>query len=383
MAEVLFIVEVPTPYRNPVLDHLHLAGMDVLALYHRSDGGRGWGSATPAHPHLVVDGGRLRRIAALVRAALRPELRVVCCFGYGRLANVFSVLVARLRGARVVIRSDSNWLDERRRPRHRRWVKRLLLPAIFGRKARVWTVGAQNDRYWAEYGFTNRHVIPFGLPRPPVASLDQAAALRTRHALGDGLVILFVGRLAHAKGLDTLLAAFAAFDDRAARLVIVGQGPQRSLVDRAATADPRLRVLGALPQDQLGSVYAAADLFVLPSRYEPWGLVVAEAQANGLRVAVSDVVGCHADRVTTDNGWVFPAGDADRLAEVFVGARELKNSGRIRVPATPAFNAGAAMAADLVAQGARMGSARVRPVPDVDVDGRSSPVGATYDNERC
>ncbi|MGW4679179.1 glycosyltransferase family 4 protein [Micromonospora taraxaci] len=370
MAEVLFIVEVPTPYRNPVLDHLHVAGLDVHVLYHRGDADRGWGAAVPAHPHEVVEGGTVSRCVALVRAALRPDLKVVCCFGYARLANVLAVLTARLRGAQVVLRSDSNWLDERRRPAVRRWGKRLLLRAILGRRARVWTVGAQNDRYWAEYGFGNRHLIPFGLPRPPVASPEQAAALRTRHALGDGLVILFVGRLAPAKGLDTLLSAFAAFADPAARLVIVGQGPQRSLVDRAAAADPRIRVLGALPQDELGPVFAAADLFVLPSRYEPWGLVVAEAQANGVRVAVSDAVGCHADRVTTDNGWVFPTEDADRLAEVFVEARDLSSLRRLRVPASPAFNAGPAMAAELVAMGARVTSRRARPVPE-------------YENERC
>ncbi|MDG4801827.1 glycosyltransferase [Micromonospora sp. WMMD980] len=130
-----------------------------------------------------------------------------------------------------------------------------------------------------------------------------------------------------------------------------------------------MRVLGALPQDQLGCAYAAADLFVLPSWYEPWGLVVAEAQANGLRVAVSDVVGCHADRVTAENGWVFPVGHAGRLTEVFTEARALWRAGRIRVPAAPALNVGAAMAADLLARGARRAAGVARPDLGAEVIG--------------
>ncbi|WP_341720192.1 glycosyltransferase family 4 protein [Micromonospora sp. FIMYZ51] len=353
MAQVLFIIDVPTPYRNPVLNHLHREGLDVLALYHWSTAGRGWGSVVPDHPHQILSGGRIARCATAIRAVRDPDLKVLCCYGYARPANVLAVLLARLRGVRIVLRSDSNWLREQRRPRYRRWAKRLLLRAIFGRRARVWTVGAVNDRYWAEYGFPDRHLIPYGLPHPPVASPPEATAFRARHDLGAGFVVLFVGRLEQIKGVDTLLAAFRATDDPDSRLVIVGNGPTRSIVDHAAAADPRIRVLGALPQEELGPVYAAADLFVLPSRSEAWGLVVAEAQANGVRVAVSDVVGCHPDLVTPDNGWVFPVDDVERLTGVLAEARALKSANRIRIPPTPAYHAGPAMLVELAAAGVR------------------------------
>ena len=76
-----------------------------------------------------------------------------------------------------------------------------------------------------------------------------------------------------------------------------------------------VRLAGSRPWAELPAVYAAADLFVLPSRFEPWGAVVLEAMACGLPVIVSDKVGCAPDLVRPgENGWIVPAGDPDALA---------------------------------------------------------------------
>jgi glycosyltransferase involved in cell wall biosynthesis len=78
-----------------------------------------------------------------------------------------------------------------------------------------------------------------------------------------------------------------------------------------------VRFLGFVNQSQLPSVYRAADLFVLPSLFEPFGLVVNEAMLCGLPVAVSDRVGAKYDLVRPDeNGYVFPAGDVEALAAI-------------------------------------------------------------------
>ena len=79
----------------------------------------------------------------------------------------------------------------------------------------------------------------------------------------------------------------------------------------------RVRFLGFLNQSQLPSVYCASNLMVLPSLYEPFGLVVNEAMICGLPVAVSDRVGARFDLVRAgENGFVFPARDVDALAEI-------------------------------------------------------------------
>jgi glycosyltransferase involved in cell wall biosynthesis len=79
----------------------------------------------------------------------------------------------------------------------------------------------------------------------------------------------------------------------------------------------RVRFLGFLNQSQLPSAYCAADVFVLPSLFEPFGLVVNEAMLCGLPVVVSDRVGAKFDLVRPgENGYVFPAGNIDALAAI-------------------------------------------------------------------
>jgi glycosyltransferase involved in cell wall biosynthesis len=350
--EAVFLVQVPTPYLSPCLDALHEYGLGVSAAYHSAgDDHRGWGAVVPRHPHAVIPPGLISASAFLIRRMLDPRVRVLCCFGYNHVANCLAVLVARARGVPVVIRSDSNWLQERLRPPVRIVVKRWALRLIFGRRARVWTIGSQNDRYWAEYGMSDRHRIPFGIPRAPIGTPAQRVAFRTRHDLGSGLVVLYVGVLEPWKGVDVLLDAFAVLDAPSARLVVVGQGSMNASVERAAASDHRIRRTGPLTQEELPAAYAAADLLVLPSRRESWGLVVDEAQANGLRVVVSDIAGCVTDRVRPGIDWSFPAGDATGLRAILGEAVNLHERGWRAPPPCRPPDGTAEMIADLTRLG--------------------------------
>ena len=125
---------------------------------------------------------------------------------------------------------------------------------------------------------------------------------------------LFVGRLIESKGLDILLEAFngLAGDE----LWIVGDGPLRGLVEAAAARDPRIRFLGYRDGDGLADAYRQADVLVVPSFYEPWGLVVHEGLAYGLPAIVTDQVGAGDDLVDPGvNGYVVPTGSSPALAE--------------------------------------------------------------------
>jgi glycosyltransferase involved in cell wall biosynthesis len=104
-------------------------------------------------------------------------------------------------------------------------------------------------------------------------------------------------------------------------LVFAGDGPMRSALEQSARdlgISERIRMLGFVNQSQLPSVYRGADLFVLPSLYEPFGLVVNEAMLCGCPAAVSDRVGAKYDLVRSgENGYVFPVGDVEGLAAIF------------------------------------------------------------------
>ena len=148
-------------------------------------------------------------------------------------------------------------------------------------------------------------------PEPPTEPHPPAA--------GEELRYLFVGRLIESKGLDVLLAAFRHL--AGGELWIVGDGPQRSMVESATTHDPRIRLFGHLDRAVLADVYQQANVLIVPSLYEPWGLVVHEGLAHGLPVIVTDQVGAGDDLIESGiNGYVVPAGSAPALAEAMQAA---------------------------------------------------------------
>jgi glycosyltransferase involved in cell wall biosynthesis len=148
----------------------------------------------------------------------------------------------------------------------------------------------------------------------------EVQEFRRVHALPEGPLILYVGRLVPEKGVSLLLEAFAALRSPPT-LVVIGDGPLARAAERVAGA----RLLGPLARAELPVAYAAAEATVLasvptPRFREPWGLVCNESMHQGTPVIASDAVGAVAGGlVRADvNGLVVPAGDVDALASAIV-----------------------------------------------------------------
>jgi glycogen(starch) synthase len=151
-------------------------------------------------------------------------------------------------------------------------------------------------------------VIPAGLPDE--AFEDWAGPRRD---------ILYLGRLEmYGKGLDLLLYAFAKIADQVPQgLVIAGDGPDRHALEALASAlglRDRVRFVGWIPRDERFKWLSGADFIVMPSLYESFGLVAAEALAVNTPVVAFDIP-CLREIVGTDVGAVVPKGDVDALAK--------------------------------------------------------------------
>jgi len=122
---------------------------------------------------------------------------------------------------------------------------------------------------------------------------------------------LYVGRLAQEKGLDVLLRAFKNVPGK---LLLAGSGPQEA--ELRALADDRVELLGQVARDDLPALYASADCFVLPSRSEPWGMVLNEAAAAGLPLVATEAAGAGHDLIEDGvNGYRVAVDDEEALAE--------------------------------------------------------------------
>jgi glycosyltransferase involved in cell wall biosynthesis len=133
---------------------------------------------------------------------------------------------------------------------------------------------------------------------------------------------LFLGRLdSHQKGLDLLLEAVARQPDPAFRLKIVGDGPDdrrlRDLTTRLGIGD-RVRFLGRVTGPRKAALLAGARLLCMPSRYETFGMVAAEAMACGTPVLASDLP-CLRELVRPETGVLVPPGRTQEFADALTG----------------------------------------------------------------
>jgi glycosyltransferase involved in cell wall biosynthesis len=164
--------------------------------------------------------------------------------------------------------------------------------------------------------------------------------LREELGLSDGRpVILFASKLQQRKCCADLVAAYQLLPQPRPYLLVVGDGEERQRLEQQAAGDPHIRFLGFRNQTELPRFFDLCDVFVLPSRHEPWGLVVNEAMNAGRAVVVSDDVGCREDLVIEgETGAVFPAGDVPGLREALLRvlavpgvADRLGSAGRARI----------------------------------------------------
>lgn len=163
-------------------------------------------------------------------------------------------------------------------------------------------------------------VVPNGLDRPHWRTTpEQVRAARVRWA-PDGPLVAYFGRLVYEKGVQHLLAAVPRLRRRhpALRVVVAGTGPEGPALREQARALRLGRAVefpGFVPDADLAALVAAADCAVVPSVYEPFGLVALEAAAAGTPAVVSDVGGLREFVTEGRTGLRFPAGDAAALAE--------------------------------------------------------------------
>lgn len=182
------------------------------------------------------------------------------------------------------------------------------------------------------------YLVEHGIPPARVHRIPnfsrQAARDVSAHALEAPLRVLALGRLVAKKGFDVLLDALALLAARepapVVELVIAGDGPLRAALETRAQALPRsvsVRFAGWI--DEVGPLFARADLFVLPSRDEPFGIVVLEAMAAGVPIVATRTAG-PLEVLDADTAALVPIGDAAALADAIADLRANPAAARAR-----------------------------------------------------
>jgi glycosyltransferase involved in cell wall biosynthesis len=307
MTRVTLLTEIPAPYRLPLFNALaERVDLDVLFLRDRQPDRLYDAHVEERRFRWSVLRGRdvtLRGRWLVVNAPVARRLRAadaVILGGWNQPAFWEALAVCRLRRVPVVVWVEST-AGDRRSGRLEGLKRRLLaLPAAF------LVPGEASRTYLRALGVADERIVT-----APNA-VDVSIFARVEREPHEGPVrLLAVGRLAREKGIDVLLRAA---DGLPVEIALAGVGPEEGRLRQLA--GPNVRFLGQVPRDDLPAVFAAADILVLPSRSEPWGMVLNEAALAGLPLVATSAAGAAHELVEDGaNGFVVPPDDVGALRE--------------------------------------------------------------------
>ena len=255
------------------------------------------------------------------RALAKAAPDVILCGGYNYVASWQSLIWARRRKIPFFLWSESTHLDQRRRHALVELLKNKFLSkcsgfVVPGRSAQEYlrALKINEDRI-----FIAPNAVDNDLFSRVAAAARQNAAVRRSELVLPGRYFLFAGRLVREKGVFELLSAYAQLEESMRRqigLVFVGDGASRQQLEMAAAAisPGTIRFAGFAQRDHLTTYYALAEMLILPTHTDTWGLVVNEAMACALPVILSRAAGCAVDLLTENwNGLLVPPRDVSSL----------------------------------------------------------------------
>ncbi|HEY4379390.1 MAG TPA: glycosyltransferase family 4 protein [Acidobacteriaceae bacterium] len=255
---------------------------------------------------------------------------VLWVHGYATANAMHGILAAKSLGIPVLVRAES-WL----RDRGRSGVKLALKKTFFAGLQRlidgVLPIGTLNSEYWHYYfgDAVPQFLMPYAVDNSYFSQRAQDAragrsALQAELGLDPSRpVVLFASKLQTRKHCDQLVEAYARLSPAPGvephpYLLIVGDGEERAALERqaAATGFSSIRFCGFRNQSELPGFFDLATVFVLPSRHEPWGLIVNEVMNAARPVIVSDDVGSGPNLIEDGvNGCIYPVGDVTALTQ--------------------------------------------------------------------
>lgn len=252
---------------------------------------------------------------------------IVVYTGYTYASFWIAAAAAKASRIPLLFNTDATSLDVRSNGNP--WKLRLkqwILPRIFSLADVAISTSTAGSEFLRSLGVSPNRIVmtPFVVDNDwwtaQSALVDRAAIRRQWKIPNDALVVLFCAKLQPWKRPADVLYAFAQAQLPRAYLVFAGEGPLKlelaAAAERLQIAD-RVKFLGFVNQSQLPATYRSADLFVLPSGYDPCPVVVCEAMLCGCPVVLSDEIRGRFDIVQPGyTGYIYPCGNVDALAAI-------------------------------------------------------------------
>jgi len=271
---------------------------------------------TPYEPSVSVSGIEFHPRSQFTPQSLRDFVMklgpdIVYTSGWQDKGYRLALQALKLAGVPIVMGLDSQWANTLRQRVGAQLIKHLYKKRYF---THAWVPGPLQFECAARLGFRHDEIISNLLTGNTAIFHPAASALSLEKEQAYPKQFLYVGRLTESKGLDRLLEAFKTYQTQYAGdwgLTCVGNGPFEARLQGHAG----IQVQPFADQASLALLARQAGALVLPSRYEPWGVVVHEFAAAGLPLLLSNKVGArHQFLIDGLNGYVVNVDSSNDLA---------------------------------------------------------------------
>ena len=325
MKKILFYTNIPSPYRVDFFNELgkycdltvlfestHSTERDDLWKQYRFDNFEG---IIMSGKRTAVDMAFCPEIISHLRTKEYDEIVITIM---ASLTSILAVNWLRLHHVPFIYEGDGGFVHAENR------IKYMLKHNVISHAKYCFSTSSAFDEYCKNYGARAENIYryPFtsiwrkDIVEKPLSVIGKQT-LRVRLGIQEEHMLISVGQMIHRKGFDILLRA-AEVLDKSWGIYLVGGQPGnelRDLVDERSIEN--VHFVDFMPKEKLWNYYRAADLFVLPTRDDPWGLVVNEAMANALPVITTTRCIAGLEMVEDSiNGYLYEPEDVDHLKEI-------------------------------------------------------------------
>lgn len=320
---VLFLTNIPSPYRIDFFNELS-EYCELTVLFERSDAenrNKEWFNRGSFNFKAVfLNGMKFGPDNAINFEVLKylnkSDYDIIIVGVYSTPTGLLSILYMKLKKIPFILNTDGGLI--KKEPVIKKWIKSYFIGSASG-----WlSTGEKTTEYLLHYGAKKEFtfVYPFSSLsdnelQTHLIAKDEKEKIKNSLNMDHQYVVVAVGSFIERKGFDVLLRACENIDKKVGVYIVGGEPTEKYIFLKETLNLKNTYFAGFKSKEELKKYYMAADLFVLPTREDIWGLVINEAMGNALPVITTDKCIAGLELVeNTLNGFIVPVNDEVQLA---------------------------------------------------------------------
>lgn len=321
--KVLFTTNIPSPYRIQFFNELSKY-CELTVVYERKnakDRDIEWLNREKINFDVkflkgIKVGNEMAFCPEIIKIIKKGHFDLIVVGGYSTPTGMVLINYLKRKKVKFILNSDGGIIKGDNSLKYK--IKKYFISS-----ASAWlSTGKETTKYLKHYGAKEEeiYVYPFtsinekDILNEPI-TIEQKNKLKKELGVSEEKVVIAIGRFIPVKGFDILLKAAKNVNDDVCIYIIGGDPTEEYIQIMQKSNITNVKFVGFSPQEKLKKYYEIADVFVLPTRGDVWGLVINEALAFGLPVVTTDKCVAGLELIANgENGYIIPVDDVQALS---------------------------------------------------------------------